>query len=802
MNALDSITQDLAYAVRTLRKNLAFSVAALLTLALGIGANTAMFTVIRGVLLKPLAFRDPDRLVQVSGGATTVRFDEMQSRSYSGIAAFVYVNESLPFSGMGEPEVLRGTHVTSNFLKVLGVEPILGRDFVPDEDNMGGARVALISSELWQRRFQGDPSIVGKYITLSAAPYLVIGVLPPRFQFPASDIDVWVTRPKEYVNTLSPMLSVIGRLNPGVTLDQASAELAVTNQQYAKAHPGMLDSKPGKIERVTPLKDRVVANVRSTLWLLFGAVGIVLLIACANVASLLLARAASRSREFAVRAAVGAGRGRLMSQLLCESALLGICGGALGLLLARLSLTALSRASALDLPRVDQVHIDGWVLGFSMTLSLLTSLLFGLAPSISASRPDLISMLRGSGESATTAPSSHRRWWPGIRRVLVSGQLALSMVLLIGATLLIESIAKIAQVDPGFNPSHVLTMRISLPESRYETSQKKATFFHDLIERVDAIPGMRNAAVTMTAPLSTFARTPVQRTDQPLAPLNQRPLGLIENITPDYFRTFEIPLKRGRQFTDRDDLSSPMVTIVNEKLARELWPAYPAGIDPVGQRIFIGSKTVPVEVVGVTADYRQGLSVEPWPSVFRPYSQTPTSAVFAVRTQAEPLSYLRAITAAIASIDPDQPVSNVQTMDDLYTADGGPRRVVLTLLAVFAGVALILAVIGLYGVIAHSVVQRTQELGIRRALGAQSGQILRLKLGQGLAMSVAGVVAGGILAAMVTKFLEGWLYGVKATDPWTFAGVAVLFVAVALAASYAPARRAARVDPMVALRSQ
>ena len=792
-----------AHIVRTLRNTPSFTLTVLLILALGIGATTAMFTVIRGVLLKPLSFRAPEQLVQISGGATTVRFDEIQpaAHSYSGISAFVYVNETMPLSGHGEPEVLRCTHVTSNFLKVLGVEPVLGRDFLPAEGNMGGANVALISFELFERRFQSDPAIIGKYITLNAAPYLVLGVLPPRFQFPAPDLDVWVTRPKESVNSLSPMLAIFGRLNPGVTLDQATAELTVLNRQYAKAHPGMLDSKPGKIERVIPLKDRVVSNVQSTLWLLFGAVGVVLLIACANVACLLLARSASRSREFAIRAAIGAGRRRLIGQLLCESLLLGISGGALGLLLARLSLPAVSHASALNLPRVDQVAIDGWVLGFSITLSLLTSVLFGLAPSLSASRPDLMSMLRSSGESAASAPFVHRRWWPGARRILVAAQLALSMVLLIGAVLLIESIAKIAKVDPGFNPSNVLTMRISLPQTRYETDQKKAAFFRDLIERVDAIPGVRNAAITMTTPLSTFAQTPVQRADQPPAPLNQRPLALLENITPDYFRTFEIPLKRGQQFTNRDDLSNPMVAIINEKLARTLWPAYPGGLDPVGQRIFIGSKNTPVEIVGVTADYLQVLSQEPWPSVFRPYAQQPTSAVLAVRTQADPLTYQRAIAAAIASLDPDQPVSSVQTMEDLYVGDGAPRRVVLALLGGFAGVALLLAVIGLYGIVAHSVAQRTQELGIRRALGAESAQILRLILTQALTMSIAGVIAGAILAATVTRFLTAYLYGVKPTDSWTFTAVALVFVAVSMAAAYFPARRAVKVDPMLAVRS-
>ena len=638
----ETVWQDILYGLRAMRCNRSFAAAAVLTLALGIGGDTAMFTVIRAVLLKPLAYAEPDRLVEVSGGATSIRFDEMKaaSKSYAGLGDYLMAGgvESLTLSGGIEPEVLKSARVSANFLSILEIKPLVGRGFREEEDTAAGPRVAMISSELWHRRFGGDPAIPGKTATLAATPYTIVGVLPPGFQFPFPGVDVWTTRPSESVSVNSPVLNVFGRLKPGVDIRQANSELTVLNRQYRSAHPGMLDGKSSVAEHVTPLRDTLVSGVRFMLWMLFGAVGFVLLIACGNVASLLLARASSRSREFAIRAAVGASRGRLIQQLLAESVVLALAGGALGVLLAKWSLTGIARMTVLDLPRAGEIHIDGIVLGFAMLLSIATGTLFGSVPSFIASRPNLVAVLRASGEGANLTGGRRLALGVSPRGALVIGQVALSTVLLIGAALLMQSLARLSRVNPGFNPSHLLTFRISLPPLRYNTSEKQATFFDQLVRRVQSTPGVRNAAAAMTLPMTGFARTPVQLADQPPRPLNERPLAVIEDVTPSYFRTLEIPLKRGREFSERDLASAPLTAIINESLARVLWPAYPTGLNPVGQQILIGAKADHVEIVGVVADVHQSLEWDPWPGVFRPFDQSPLSfAGVAVRTAGNPL---------------------------------------------------------------------------------------------------------------------------------------------------------------------
>ncbi len=599
-NRAETLWQDLRHGLRMLAKNPGFTTVAVLTLALGIGANAGLFTVIRSVLLKPLDYPDPNRLVEISGGATSIRFEEMRSafRSYSGVGAFRGGMETATLSGGAGPEVLNEARVSANFLRVLGVEPALGRSFLADEDTPGGPSVAMISAELWQRRFGGDPRVVGNTVALDATPHTIVGVLPPKFQFPFPGVDVWVTRPYFMMTALTPYLEVFGRLKPQVEIEQANAELAVLNRQYNLAHPGMLDSNAASDERVIPLKDSLVADVRPVLWMLFGVVGFVLLIACANVASLLLARAIFRTREFAVRAALGAGRGRLITQLLAESSLLAVAGGTLGVLLAKWSLSGITRMAALDLPRTGEIRLDGMVLGFALVLSMVTGVLFGLVPSVRASRPDLISALKAGGQEAPSDSPRRRALRssvPGLtpRGLLVAGQIALSMVLLIGATLLMKSLARLERVDPGFQPSNLLTMQISLPPSRYDTGWKKAAFFNDLARRVQSLPGVRSAAATLTLPLTGFARTPVQLATQPPEPLDKRPLAIIQDITPAYFRTLGIPLRRGREFTAHDNLDSERVAIIDEKFARLFWPAYPSGPNPIGQLILSGANPRP-----------------------------------------------------------------------------------------------------------------------------------------------------------------------------------------------------------------
>jgi putative ABC transport system permease protein len=814
---LGRIGRDIRYALRQLRKNPAFSVTVILSVALGVGANTAMFSVIHAVLLQPLGYGDPDRLVLVGNGATPIRYEEMSAaaRSYTGLGAYSG-REDLAISGDGQPEVLRGARVSGNFLDILGVRPLLGRSFYADEDKPGAPDVAMISAELWKRRFGAELSIVGRSLTLAGASYTIIGVLPARFHFPSTGTDVWLARPSEWSvidatsRPLSPILHMFGRLKPGVTLQQANEELTVIDRQYDVAHPGMLDGSqhlarlPNRPpDRVALLKDELVSDIRPKLWMLFGVVGFVLLIVCANIASLLLARATARSREFAVRAAIGAGRGRILAQLLTESVLLALMGGVLGAAFAELAIRGIQGMKALDLPRVGEIHMDGAVLVFAAALSLITGLTFGLWPAFSASRPDLTGVLRGSGEGAGSgARPAFLRFHA--RSVLVVGQVALSLILLIGATLLIESLARAYRVDPGFQASNVLTMRIAPSPTRYDTVEKRFVFYDAIIGRVESLPGVSSAAITRTLPMSGWAGAPVEVVGRPEMKLNERPIAVYEDITPGYFKTMRIALKRGRVFTAADNAEAAPVAIIDEGMARHFWPQYPGGTDPVGQYIRIGSRSPPTEIVGVVAEVRQsGLDSDPRFGVYVASAQrSPESGMLAVRTAGDPLLLTNTVRAQILALDPDQPVSDVASMNEVVDASEGQLRVMMMLLAVFAGVATLIAVVGLYGVVAYSVAQRTKEMGIRRALGAERGNIVSLVVGQGLRLTLAGVVLGVCGALSLTRVLQGLLFHTSTTDPMTYAGIACLFVVVAAVAAYFPALRAASVDPMQALRNE
>lgn len=809
---LGTLYADVKYGLRQLGRSPGFTLVAVVTLALGIGGSAAMFTVINAVLLKPLAYGDPDRLVQISGGATEIRFEEMRAvaRSFTDIGAYTGGLENVTISGGSEPEALKGARVSANFLTILGVAPLLGRGFLPREDAPGGPAVAMISAELWRRRFGGDSLIAGRTATINATPYTVVGVLPPGFRFPFPDVDVWLTRPSEWSiiwpaksRSLSPILAIFGRLKPGVTLKQAQAEMAVIYRQYMAAHRTMLDAKPRPAEQVTPLKEHLVGGVRSMIWMLAGAVGFVLLISCANVASLLMARGASRSQEFAVRTALGAARSRLLVQLLTESLLLAVTGGALGVLLAQWSMRGLRSVSALDLPRTGEVHLDGLVLAFALALSIATGVLFGLFPSLQVSQPDLARALRDSAAGASGTSGRPGAFGLSARGLLVMGQVALSMILLVGAALLLESMARLAAVDPGFQPSGLLTMRIPLPAKRYDSEQKRAAFFSELTRRVESLPGVHSAGVTLTLPMTGFAGSPVHVVGRPLLRLNQRPIAIVQSVTPDYFRTLGIPLRRGREFTDHDDASAARVVVINERLARRFWPAYPGGENPVGQHILVGSGTQPLEIVGIVRDIHQAslASDDPWPGVYIACAQSPPqTAMMAVRTQGDPRRFVSAARHEVASIDRDQPISDVKTMIEVVEESQGQRRLVLTLLGLFAGTALVLTIVGIYGVVSYTVAQRTHELGIRQALGAERGDILRLVLRQGAGLALSGIAVGTGGALALNRVMQSLLFHVSATDSLTYVAVGVVFLTVALAASYIPARRATKVDPMVALR--
>ena len=809
VGAVDSIWQDTRYALRTLRNHPAFAVTAILTLTLGIGGTTAMFTVIRSVLLKPLQYRDSGRLVSISGGATPTRFAEMraQSRSFTELGAYVGP-ENITLSGEAEPEVLKAVRVSAGFLKVPGVQPMLGRSFQRGEDAAGGAPVAMISANLWERRFAADLHIIGKTAILASTAYTIIGVLPPGFAFPLPEVDIWMTAPSEEPlmdprsRALSPYLTVFGRLKSGVSIQLANAEMKVIRHRYALAHPAMLDAKPKPVE-VTAMREALVASVSSMLWMLLGAVTLVLLIACANVAGLLMARASSRTREFAVRSALGAPRSRLVRQILAESVLLSIAGGALGVMSAEWALRAIPRLTAFELPRAGEIQLDWMVLAFTAALSIATGTAFGLAPSLGASRPDLMTTLRASGKAGDRAPQRRILSILNLRALLVTGQIALSIVLLIGAALLIESIAHLRHVDLGFDPSRLLTLRVTLPPLRYDTGEKRNAFYSSLIGSTEALPGIRSGAAAAFLPMMGQPGTPVQNAAQPLLRLNQRPIEAIMNVTPGYFRVLKISFQRGRDFNAQDRDQSQRVTIIDESLARQFWPNYPRGIDPVGQRLYVGGiDPKPAEIIGVVADVRLSPMGNAWPgTVYLPFSQgAPQSALFAIRTEGDPLLLTRAVREQVRNLDRDETIANVQTMDALVEAQVGQRRLLMTLLESFAGVAVFLALTGLYGVISYSVAQRTQEVGIRRALGAQQSDVLWLVLREGLGLVMAGIALGLGGAVAFTRLTAALLFGISATDPRTFAGVAAIFFFIALAASYIPARRAARIDPMAALR--
>lgn len=806
---LESVFQDTRYALRSMCAKPASPATAILSLALAIGGNTAMFTVIRAVLLKPLEYHDAGRLVSFSGGATPARFAEMKAGARSYAALGVYVGpENVTLSGGAEPEVLKGVRVSADFLNAIGARPILGRSFRAEEDAPGGAPVAMIGAELWQRRFAGDPRIAGKTAPLDSAEYTIIGVLPPHFAFPLPDLDIWMTAPTEEPliparsRALSPYLTLFGLLKPGVTIAQADAEMKVLRRRYALAHPAMLDAKPRPVE-VLPMKEKLVADVKTMLWMLSGAVGLVLLIACANVAGLLMARAGARTREFAVRSALGANRSRLIRQLLAESVLLSIAGGALGMLLAVWSVGIIPKITAFDLPRAGEIHVDGVVLAFSAALSIATGIVFGLAPAWSASRADLIAPLRSSGEAGHAGIP--RRILPALslRGALVAGQIALSVVLLIGAALLVESIAHLRSVDLGFDPSHLLTFRVTLPPLRYNTDPKRAGFSENVIRALAPLPGVHSGAAASVLPMMPEPGTPVQNAALPLLKLNERPIQQFMSVTPGYFRTLGIPLKRGRDFNAQDREDTQRVAIIDERLARQFWPSYPSGMDPLGQRLIVGGLTLkPAEIIGVVADVHEDIEGNHWPgTVYITFRQgSPQSALFAVRTSGDPLQFTRAIRRQVQSLDRDQPIADVHTMEDLIEAQVGQRHLLMVLLESFAGAAVLLALIGIYGVISYSVAQRTHEVGIRRALGAGRGDILWLVARQALGLVLTGIVLGLGAAFALTRLSTALLFHVSATDPATFAGIALLFLSISLAAAYIPARRAAGIDPVAALR--
>jgi putative ABC transport system permease protein len=807
---MGALLQDIRYGARMLWKSPGFTLVAIFTLALGIGANSAIFSVVNTVLLRPLAFRNPETLVRVKGELKKQGVDleplsypdfvdlKAQSQALEHVAAYTQTTGAL--TGGSEPERLRGANVSADLFPLLGVEPFIGRAFSPEEDRVGSNAVVVLSHALWQRRFGSDPRVVGQEIMLNGRSTTVVGVMPPDFNFPiqSAQRDYWMPLAPSVGERAeqrgSHYLNVIGRLKPGYTLAQAEGETVALSkrleEQYAETNTGFSLA-------VVSAHEDVVKDVKPALLILLGAVGFVLLIACANVANLLLARAAGRAKEIAIRTALGAGRLRIVRQLLTESVLLSLVGGTLGLLIAVWGVDLLVASSPADIPRVKEIGLDMRVLVFTLLISVVTGIIFGLVPALQSSKLDLNESLKEGGRGSTEGLRRNR-----VRSLLVVSEVALSLVLLISAGLLIKSFMRLRDVNPGFNPNNVLAVNISLPPAKYADEPRQAAFFRDVLERIKATPGVVSAGAVFTLPLSGSNRANTfDIAGRPPANPGEAPEANDRVATPDYFRAMGIPLLKGRVFTERDDADAPPVSIINESFARRFF----AGEDPLGKRIVTDSDRFPQgsEIIGVVGDVRhKSLDAEGGAELYRSYLQSPERSMsLVVRTeQADPTSIASSIRSIVQQVDKDQPLSNIQTMDQLLADSVARRRFNMLLLGIFASVALLLAAIGIFGVMNYSVTQRTHEIGIRMALGAQAGDVLRMVVGQGMALAFIGVALGLIASFVITRVMSNLLFGVSATDPVTFAGVSLLLSVIALLACYIPARRATRVEPIIALR--
>ena len=801
---------DVRYALRNIKKKPLFCSVVILTLALGIGANTAIFTVVNGVLLQPLPYPHPERLMMVWMHNPRQGFDKdvgsypnfadwrSGSRSFERMSA--YVGSSMTLTGSGDPAQIRGARVTPEFFETMGVAPLRGRAFESADGQAGGERVALLSHGLWVRRFGADASIVGRSIVLDGLPHEVIGIMPESFTHPV-DAELWT--PLAPVGELQALfdtrgsywLTMIGRLAPGVTPVAAQSEMDAIAGRLEKDYP----SNAGIGIRLVPLHEELVGDVKRPLLILLGAVGLVLLIACANVANLLLIRAASRQRELAIRAALGANRGRLVQQLLTESVVFGLLGGASGLILAAVSVDLLPKLAPAGLPRLSDIALDRGVLAYAAGASVLTSLLFGLAPALHASRPHWGRDLKEGGRTGAAGRRGGR-----VRSALAVSELAIALPLLVGAGLLVRSFIALHNEDPGFATRGVLALRLRLPAEGYGEPERITTFYDQLVERLGALPGVQSAAAGSSLLLSRLpASAGINIEGRPPLPANARNLPVpYDSVTPGYFATLQIPLRKGRMFTSADGAQSQQVVMVNETFVRRFFP----GEDPLGRRVTFGDPSQPgtrwQTIVGVVADTKRGgFDREPWAETYFPMSQAPNpQAIALLRTGGDPVSLVAAAQAAVWSIDRDQAIASIRTVPELLAQREMNRRFTAMLLGMFASVALVLAIVGTYGVIAHGTAQRTQEIGIRMALGADPPTILRMVLAGGLRIAAAGLALGVIGALALTRVLSGLLFGVGARDPLTFVVVPATLFVVALAACMIPARRAMRVEPVIALR--
>ncbi|HEX8501472.1 MAG TPA: ABC transporter permease [Pyrinomonadaceae bacterium] len=800
---MTTLLKDVRFGARSLWRRPGFTLVAVVTLALGVGANTAIFSVVNAVLLKPLPLKEAERLVLVYETTAQTPRDYVSvpnledyragARSFEGFATFVPQSVNLTGGG-SEPERVVGAFVTSSFFPVVGVEPRLGRALLPEDDAQGGGRVAVLGHALWRNRFGADASVVGKTLVFNGEPYEVVGVMPEGFRYPLIAPDVLLPAqkwPNYKVARSAHTCWVVGRLRDGVTRETAEGELRAVARRLEEAYP---EDNRGRGVEVVGLHDDVVEDIRPALLILAGAVGFILLIACANIANLLLARGASRQREMALRSALGASRARLLRQLLTETLLLALAGGAVGILLAQWGVDALLALNPADLPAPEGVGLDARVLAFSLGLSALAGFIFGVVPALQLSKADLSASLKEGGRGAGEGARRSR-----LRGAFVVSQVALSLVLLVGAGLLINSFYRLLSVSPGFDPRNLLTMEYRLPKNRYPEGAQQWKFHRDVVERVSRVPGVESAAVVRGLPFSgNGASVTYAVPDRPAPPRGQEPKTLENAIDPNYLRTVGLPLLRGRNFTEQDAPGSPPVVLVNRLMAEQLWP----GEDPLGKQLQFPEAKVTASVVGVVGDAKQFDIGEPQrPQVYTPYAQNPhIFGTLVVRSRVEPLGLAKSVKEAVWSVDPEQPVWKVRTVEYLLALNVADRRFVLWLMTCFAGLAVLLTALGIYGVVSYTVAQRTHEIGVRMALGAEARDVLRMVLGRGMRLALAGVGVGLAAAFAVTRLMSGLLYGVSAADPVTYAAVSLLLAAVALVACYIPARRATRVDPLVALR--
>ena len=809
---METLFQDLRFGLRMMVRSPGFTLVALVTIALGIGANTAIFGVVNTVLLRPLPYQDPNRLVvlwerqeQIDQESPSLPdFVDWRERNQSFEQMAVARRDNVNLTGTGEPERLLARQITANFLSTLGVTPQLGRSF-SEEEEQTKTPVVLLSDSLWKRRFGSDPTLVGKQVTLYDTRFTVVGILPPAFQF-YTPADVFVPlsfMPDRLKNAREEHggIVAIARLKPGVTKQQAQSEMdgiaAALEQQYPKTNNTVR-------VRINSIYTDMVGDVQPSLLVLLGAVGFVLLIACANVANLLLARAAARQKEIAIRTALGATRIRVVRQLLTESVSLSVIGGALGLLLATWGADLLVAVIPNNVPWVTEIALDQNVFGFTLAASLVTGIVFGLAPALQASSPDLNETLKEGGRGSTGGRQ-------GARSVLVVAEVALALVLLIGAGLMLKTFSRLRQIDAGFNPQNLLTMMLSLSPIKYSEGPKARAFLKQIEQRIDALPGVQSAAFTTSVPLNGANVTSLLLDGESFSNYGDQRLTVQSSVGIGYFRAMNIQLLKGREFSDRETDKTPLVAVIDENMARELFPDG----DPIGQHVRVDEGTIRFEVIGVVshikhlsweADSQSRVRFQMYsnynqiPDQF--FAQVTRTMSLVVRTNTDPASLTPAVRVQISEIDRDQPIYNLKLMNELIAGSMSQQRFAMMVLAVFAGVALLLAAIGIYGVTSYSVTQRSHEIGIRMALGARRADVLNLVVTQGLKLVLIGVAIGIGGAFALTRLMSGLLFEVSATDPLTFVATSVALTGVALAASFVPARRATKVDPMVALRCE